>query len=78
MIFKTKNLKNILKDYFPMKCPTDVMLGNVSRNFKTDIRNSLLKQESKNQKKLNGLFCYPPISKQKEDNKSDIEHWSIF
>jgi GR25 family glycosyltransferase involved in LPS biosynthesis len=73
MIFKTSSLDVILNEYFPQKCPTDVMIGNLSRNFKTDIRNNIFNTESKSNKKLNGLFCYPPLSKQREDNISDID-----
>ena len=76
MLLKKKSLFKFIDNYFPMKCPTDVMLGNISRKFKTDITNSLINQISDSTKFVNGLFVYPSLSKQSLENESDIEHWS--
>ena len=75
VIFKTKGIKKIISNYFPMKCPTDVMLGNLSRNYETTIRNNILFQSNKCTQKLNGIFVYPPLSKQSTNCRSDIENY---
>ena len=75
VIFRTEAIKKIIDQYFPMKCPTDVMLGNLCRNYETTIENNILFQKSKCNQKLNGLFVYPSLSEQNNNYNSDIENY---
>jgi len=75
VIFRTEAIKKIIYNYFPMKCPTDVMLGNLCRNYETTIENNILFQKSKCNQKLNGLFVYPSLSEQNDSYNSDIENY---